>query len=296
MIGRMHRHTDFFQFSRFKCTPGYLTKSDGCKPMKHFSHDRSTIVQPFDIQRTHQPLTGVPIMPGKHLPRYKSDEMLKTYTSSQILSNNGACRIHAENDDCEHESRAKHALSRLVSATLRGPLLLSTTVSATSDEKFNHDAYISAHCDTEANSNDDNDADQIPETDLVTQEPNRKSSSKFSTSCTPHEKFITYLKSDTEDDIGIDFAPEPQTYLGLSLLVVFFFNLPLGLVAVCLSLSAGRAYIADRKHKGDCRARTALVISLLGILITSLTVIIILRIFLWDTDGAQRTIKDSGNM
>ena len=34
----------------------------------------------------------------------------------------------------------------------------------------------------------------------------------------------------------------PETYLVLSLIVAFFFNLPMGLIAMCISLRARKAY------------------------------------------------------
>ena len=77
----------------------------------------------------------------------------------------------------------------------------------------------------------------------------------------------------------------PETYLVLALIVSFFFNLPFGLIAVCVSISSKKAYEIGNVSGGDWRAIMSLCISLLGIFFTALLIIVIITLLLY-SDGS----------
>lgn len=60
----------------------------------------------------------------------------------------------------------------------------------------------------------------------------------------------------------------PQTNFAIGVLVMFCFNPPFGLLALYFSLRAAAAYRDGDKTSGAWRARTSIVISLLGIMLT----------------------------
>ena len=78
---------------------------------------------------------------------------------------------------------------------------------------------------------------------------------------------------------------EPETYLVLALIVSCFFNLPFGLVAVCVSMASREAYRGGNLSSGDWRAILSLCISLLGIFVTALLIIVIITLLLY-SDGS----------
>ena len=97
----------------------------------------------------------------------------------------------------------------------------------------------------------------------------------------PHSVVLSKLCSPSPTTLTpTKFKSSPQTYFVLSLLVAVFFNLPLGMLAMCLSLRAGRAYTDGRLHNGDCWANSALATSLVGILITEICFIMVIVLVL----------------
>ena len=76
----------------------------------------------------------------------------------------------------------------------------------------------------------------------------------------------------------------PDTNLTLSTLVCLCFNLPLGVIAMYLSLTAAKAYRDGKNDKGDCRANASVLISLFSIVST---VLIVMSIVLWIAVDAQ---------
>ena len=72
-------------------------------------------------------------------------------------------------------------------------------------------------------------------------------------------------------------APEPQHYFVLSLLVAIFFNLPLGAVAIYLSCKAIKFFQNGDNRSGRHRAKAAFYISMLGMVTSS--IIVMLSVF-----------------
>ena len=78
----------------------------------------------------------------------------------------------------------------------------------------------------------------------------------------------------------------PETYLVLSLIVAFFFNLPLGLIAMCVSFKAKNAYKIGNFKQGECCSMISLCISLFGIFVTACTIIGMILLLLYHADGS----------
>ena len=70
----------------------------------------------------------------------------------------------------------------------------------------------------------------------------------------------------------------PDTNLPLACLVSLCFNLPLGLVAMYLSLTAARCYRDGDPVAGECRAKASVLISLFSIIST---VLVVMSFVLW---------------
>lgn len=70
----------------------------------------------------------------------------------------------------------------------------------------------------------------------------------------------------------------PDTNLTLATLVCLCFNLPLGAIAMYLSLTAAKAYRDGKNDKGDFRANASVLLSLFSIVST---VLIVMSIVLW---------------
>ncbi|BFZ15602.1 hypothetical protein BsWGS_18641 [Bradybaena similaris] len=64
----------------------------------------------------------------------------------------------------------------------------------------------------------------------------------------------------------------PATHMTIGLLVLCCFNLPFGLVALYFSLRAAAAYRGGDNERGAWRARTSIILSLVGIMLTMLIV------------------------
>ena len=82
----------------------------------------------------------------------------------------------------------------------------------------------------------------------------------------------------------------PDTNFSLACLVCLCFNLPLGAVAMYLSLSAARLYRDGKVEKGKRRAHFSVFLSLFSIVTT---VLIVMAIVLWIVvnDQNQRELK-----
>ena len=82
----------------------------------------------------------------------------------------------------------------------------------------------------------------------------------------------------------------PDTNLPLACLVCLCFNLPLGAVAMYLSLSAARLYRDGNVHKGKRRAHFSVLLSLFSIVTT---VLIVMAVVLWIVvdDQNKRKLK-----
>ena len=70
----------------------------------------------------------------------------------------------------------------------------------------------------------------------------------------------------------------PDTNLTLACLVFFCFNLPLGAIAMYLSLSAAKAYRDGEEKVGEKKAKYSVLVSLFSIVST---VLIVMSIVLW---------------
>ena len=129
----------------------------------------------------------------------------------------------------------------------------------------------------------------------VLQEEDSSSASLTSLASSSLEMFIASSAATEHYNQGFEPPSIPQTYLALSLLVALFFNLPFGLLGACVSLTARRAYVSGRARAGDCRARWALTIDLLGMLVSALIVIVLVHLWLYRPTENDDTLTREEN-
>ena len=67
---------------------------------------------------------------------------------------------------------------------------------------------------------------------------------------------------------------DQQHYFVLSLLVCICFNIPLGVAAVYLSCRAMQLFESGHNRQGRCRAQTAFYLSMLGMVTSSIAIMI----------------------
>ena len=84
----------------------------------------------------------------------------------------------------------------------------------------------------------------------------------------------SHLECNRKSDVTFRSQVDQQHYFVLSLLVCICFNVPLGLAAVYLSCRAIHLFNAGENHKGRCRARAAFYLSMLGIVTSSLAIMV----------------------
>ena len=85
----------------------------------------------------------------------------------------------------------------------------------------------------------------------------------------------------------------PDTNLTLAALTCLCFNLPFGVIAMYLSLSAAKAYRDGKTERGDFRANASVLLSLFSIVST---VLIVMSIVLWiamDAQSKQAELRDN---
>ena len=76
----------------------------------------------------------------------------------------------------------------------------------------------------------------------------------------------------------------PDTNLTLAALTCLCFNLPIGAIAMYLSLTAAKAYRDGKNDRGDFRANASVLLSLFSIVST---VLVVMSIVLWIAVDAQ---------
>lgn len=94
--------------------------------------------------------------------------------------------------------------------------------------------------------------------------------------------------------VGINYSKirrVPNTNFTLATLVCLCFNLPIGAIAMYLSLTAAKAYRDGKSDRGDFRAYASVLLSLFSIVST---VLIVMSIVLWIVveDQSERDIRD----
>lgn len=121
--------------------------------------------------------------------------------------------------------------------------------------------------------------------------PSKSNIIKYSSAKVGDKTINQPAKSGLKDPIATDkLYPKvrrvPDTNFTLATLVCLCFNLPLGAIAMYLSLTAARAYRDGKNEKGDVRANASVMLSLFSIVST---VLIVMSIVLWIVVEAQST-------
>jgi len=127
------------------------------------------------------------------------------------------------------------------------------------------------------------------------------------------DKQITRTKTPPNDDDGVNRQPGtgdsvkpkgssiiahsafvPDTNLTLACLVCICFNLPLGVIAMYMSLSAARLYRDGHPKQGERKAKCSVIISLFSIVTT---VLLVMSYVLWVVIQTQnkRELRKSGS-
>lgn len=100
----------------------------------------------------------------------------------------------------------------------------------------------------------------------------------------PNEKKQVTIKADKKPEV----TDIPNTNFAIACMVTLCFNLPLGIAAMYFSLRAVKAYQDGKRKLGESRSRWSIVLSLLGITITT---VIISSVVLWIAVQGQKRIS-----
>lgn len=103
---------------------------------------------------------------------------------------------------------------------------------------------------------------------------------------TEQPKPLTELSPLDPDDL-------PDTHIALAWLVTLCFNIPLGVLAICMSMKAAKMYIEGKRKQGRHYTKLSLYASLAGIVFTVVTVMSVV-LYLAVKEAADRRRRHQG--
>lgn len=81
-------------------------------------------------------------------------------------------------------------------------------------------------------------------------------------------------------EVSWRYVPNRHSYFAFAIIVAVFFNCPLGILAAWMSVSSAKKRMNGEKYAAAKRAKLSLCISLLGIFISSITVVLLLYFYI----------------